>query len=163
MAAGGQQDCVVEWRKSHALSPKNTKDEFPFYFGSVARWNSVKNMCSVIATHSWDAAWIVAARTYFLGLSRTTMHVVHDYSFRGDRLINLWLRGDAQGVVDAMRTYDTFPFETVARELLETNADNEDLVRTFSSTRHCPGITATASCLTRGWLCFSWTPAARPT
>lgn len=121
--------CNINWR-SRKLKTKEVVAEFPFYLGGPSDYRSVQDMCRVIRHFSWGEEWIAAAKTYFDGLSGMT-DVVHDYTHRGDRLVNMWLRGDAQGAVNAMRQYDTFPFMTVARNILDEHAHDNRLAQSF--------------------------------
>lgn len=84
---------------------------------------SYAQRCGIIQQHSWDKDWMKNALEYFHNLSAKQRMALIDYTHRGDRLVNLWLRGDTDAVVLVMRGYDSFPFSKIARRLLEKNKE----------------------------------------
>lgn len=115
--------CRVNWRQLRELTQTDTDMEVHFYdlTNSPDEVHSMSNAqrCATIQAHSWGDAWIQSVQAYTKGLDAATKEVLRDYKFRGDRIMNLWLRGDTDTALALMRESDTFQFRRVAMELLE--------------------------------------------
>lgn len=119
--------CLVNWRPSRTLTPGELTDEAYFHDMSnrPTYVNSMSDAqkCDLIRQHSWDTEWLERVQVYFRGLKDRATLVVTHYTHQGDRLVNMWLRGNNAGVIELLRSYDTFPFAPLAWRLLERTGE----------------------------------------